>query len=84
VGVGGATGRLVELGERKRRAQFIAARALLLRDGDRGSIGFFGVRWIVVEKGPQSIELDLPRPNGAPAEQSLPNFSPTEGKTNRD
>ena len=36
VGVGGAGGRLVELGERERRAQFEAARALLLRDGDGG------------------------------------------------
>ena len=36
VGVGGAGGRLVELGERKRRAQFEAARSLLLRDGDGG------------------------------------------------
>ena len=41
VGFGGAAGRLVELGERKRRAQFEAARALLLRDGDGGQEGFF-------------------------------------------
>ena len=30
VGVGGAAGRLIELGQRERRAQFVAARALLL------------------------------------------------------
>ena len=36
VGVGGAAGRLVEFRERERRAQFEAARALLLRDSDRG------------------------------------------------
>ena len=41
VGFGGAGGRLIELGERKRRAQFEAARALLLRDGERGQEGFF-------------------------------------------
>ena len=40
MGVGGAGGRLVELGERERRAQFEAARALLLRDGDGGQEGF--------------------------------------------
>ena len=34
VGVGGAAGRLIEFGQRERRAQFEAARALLLRDGD--------------------------------------------------
>ena len=46
VGVGGAAGRLVELGERKRRAQFEAARALLFRDGDGGQEGFFGGRGV--------------------------------------
>ena len=46
VGVGGAAGRLVELGERERRAQFEAARALLLRDGDGGQEGFFRGRGV--------------------------------------
>jgi hypothetical protein len=44
VGVGGAGGRLIELGERKRRAQFEAARPLTLSDGDGGPQGFFGGR----------------------------------------
>ena len=34
MGVGGAGGRLIEFGQRQRRAQFEAARGLLLRDGD--------------------------------------------------
>ena len=46
VGVGGAGGRLIELGERKRREQLVAARALLLRDGDGGLEGFLGGRRI--------------------------------------
>jgi hypothetical protein len=40
VGVGRAAGRLVELGEGKRRQQFIAPRALFPRDGDGGAISF--------------------------------------------
>ena len=40
VGVGGTGGRLVELGQRERRAQFETARCLLLRDGDGGLEGF--------------------------------------------
>ena len=39
--VDGTAGRLVELGERERGAQFEAARGLLLRDGDGGLEGFF-------------------------------------------
>ena len=53
MGVGGAGGRLVELGERKRGAQFEAARALLLRDGDGGQEGFFrrrGVGGVALEQ----------------------------------
>ena len=46
MGVGGAGGRLVELGERERRAQFEAARALLLRDGDGGLERFLGRRGV--------------------------------------
>src|ERR1700674_789808 len=34
--LGGAAGRMIELGERKGREQLEAARALLLRDGDGG------------------------------------------------
>ena len=40
VGFDGAAGRLVELRERKRREQLIAASALPLGDGDGGSEGF--------------------------------------------
>lgn len=54
------------------------------QENDGWQVRGIGLRSIVVEKGPQSIELDLRRPDGAPAEQSLPNVSPTEGKTNRD
>ena len=53
MGVGGAAGRLIELGERQRRAQFEAARALLLRDGDGGQEGFFrrrGVGGVALEQ----------------------------------
>ena len=53
MGVGGAAGRLVELGERERRAQFEAARALLLRDGDGGLEGFLrrrGVRRVALQQ----------------------------------
>ena len=46
VGLDGAAGRLIELGERQRRAQFEAARALLLRDGDGGQESFFRGRGI--------------------------------------
>ena len=46
MGFGGAAGRLIELGERKRRAQFEAARALLLRDRDGGQESFFRRRGV--------------------------------------
>ena len=46
VGFGGAAGRLIELGQRKRRAQFEAARALLLRDGDGGQESVFRGRGV--------------------------------------
>ena len=36
MGVGGATGRLIEVGQRQRRAQFEATRPLPLSDGDGG------------------------------------------------
>ena len=45
VGFGGAAGRLVELGERERREQLEASRALVLRDGDGGPIGVFAGDW---------------------------------------
>ena len=41
VGVGGAAGRLIEIGKRQRRAQFEALGLLLLRDGDSGEERFF-------------------------------------------
>ena len=41
MGVGGATGRLIELGQRQGRAQFEAARRLLLGDGDGGQKSVF-------------------------------------------
>ena len=46
VGFGGAAGRLIEVGERERRAQFETAGALLLRDGDGGQEGVFRGRRI--------------------------------------
>ena len=46
MGVEGAAGRLVELGERKRRAEAEGARALLVRDGDRGSESLLGGRGV--------------------------------------
>ena len=53
MGFGGAAGRLIEFGQRQRRAQFEAARALLLRDGDGGLEGFFrgrGVGGVALEQ----------------------------------
>jgi hypothetical protein len=44
VGVHGAAGRLVELGERQRRAKLEAARGLPLRDRDCGLERFLGGR----------------------------------------
>ena len=44
VGFGGSRTRLIELGERQRRAQFKTASALLLCDGDGGQESFFGGR----------------------------------------
>ena len=44
MGVGGARGRLIEFGERERRAQFEAARALSFGDGDCGLERFLGSR----------------------------------------
>ena len=46
MGFDGATGRLIELGEREGREQFVAARALLLGDGDGRAIGLFRGRGI--------------------------------------
>ena len=46
MGVGGAAGRLVELGERQRGAQCEAARALPLRDRDGRQEGFLGGRGV--------------------------------------
>ena len=51
--IGGTAGRLVELGERKRGAQFEAAGLLMSRDGDRGEERLFGetgVCGILLEK----------------------------------
>ena len=45
MGVGGTAGGAIEMGERVRRAQLKTARALLLRDRDRGQKGFFRGRW---------------------------------------
>ena len=44
---------------------------LRLRVGEENNgwlIRGIGLRSIVVEKGPKSVQLDLPRPNGAPAQ----------------
>ena len=46
VGIDEAAGRLIELCERQRRAQFEAARGLLLCDGDGGLEGFLGGRGV--------------------------------------
>ena len=50
---GGAGGRLVKLGERQSRAQAPTARALLLRDLERGLEGFLrggGIGWIALQQ----------------------------------
>ncbi len=46
MGVGGARGRLIELRQRQRRAQFEAARGLLLCDRDGGQEGLFRGRGV--------------------------------------
>jgi hypothetical protein len=53
----GAGCRLVELRQRKRRAKFKTARALLLRDGDGGQEGFFRRRGV----GGVALEQSSPR-----------------------
>ena len=58
VGVGSAAGRLIELGEGKRREQPIASRPLLFCDGDGGPVGVFGARGIVGIKLEQDIAPD--------------------------
>ena len=53
MGVGGAIGRLIELRQRERRAQLVAPRLLLLRNGDGGEERFLGrrrVRRIALEQ----------------------------------
>ena len=44
LGVGGAAGRLAKLGEGKGREQLVAARTLMLGDGDGRPVGVFGWR----------------------------------------
>ena len=54
VGVSVAAGRIIEFGQRQRRAQFEAARALLLGDGDGGQEGVFrgrGVGGVALQQG---------------------------------
>jgi len=54
VGVDGTAGRLIELGQRKRRAKFEAARCLLPRDGDGGLEGFLrrgGAGGVALQQG---------------------------------
>ena len=53
MGVGGAVGRLVELGERDRRAEFEAAGGLLFCDGDGGLERFLRRRrvgWVTLQQ----------------------------------
>ena len=46
MGFGGAGGRLIELGERQRCEEFVAASALLFGDGDGGPEGFLSRRGV--------------------------------------
>ena len=48
------------------------------QENDGWQVRGISLRSIVVEKGAQSVELDMPRPNETPAESSLPNI-PTAG-----
>jgi general secretion pathway protein N len=45
-----------------------ALRLRVGQDNDGWRVQGIGLRSIVVEKGPQSVELGLPRPDGAPAQ----------------
>ena len=56
-GFDGATGRLIDFGERQRRAQFEAARALLLCDGDGGQESVFRGRGV----SRIALQQDVPR-----------------------
>ena len=50
---GEAVGRLIEFGDRERRAEFEAARGLPLRDCDRGQERFLGsrrARWVTLQQ----------------------------------
>ena len=76
MGFGGAAGRLIELGQRQRRAQFEAARALLLRDGDGGQERFFrrrGVGGVALAAGyrraPDAVRL---RMRDSPCDRTSP------------
>jgi general secretion pathway protein N len=44
------------------------------QENDGWQVRGISLRSIVVEKGAQSVELDMPRPNETPAESSLPNI----------
>jgi hypothetical protein len=54
------------------------SRVRLGQENDGWRVQGISLRSIVVEKGAQSVILDLPRPGEAPEEQSLPNLSATE------
>jgi hypothetical protein len=58
VGVGATVDQLIEFGERKRRAQFEAPRALVLGDGDSGLKGFLRRRKVVGIALYQSFSAD--------------------------
>ena len=71
MGVGGMAGRLVELGERERRAQTPAARALLFRNGEGGLERFLrrrGVGGIGLEQHSpaDAMKLSFERPMSGP------------------
>ncbi len=87
VGFGGAGGRLIELGERKRRAQFETARALLLRDGDGGQEGFFrrrGVGGIALEQDFAACPMQFRFERAMPVRRTSPALRPRSQGRDRD
>ena len=90
MGFGGAAGRLVELGERKRRAQFEAARALLFRDGDSGrkassaGAGLAGSRFSRISpRSAMQFRLEGAIADSLDRQPALRRGSPTRGRVAR-
>ena len=82
MGVGGPAGRLVELGERERRAQCEAARALLACDGEGRSKGFLSGRRIRLFAPEKDLAADAVSLRLESSLSSAFNLNPAVGEDN--